>query len=914
MNWKQRALVSCLSLALVGAAAATVPWEDLTESDWLYAVATRFTLVDGHQVHYPTPTAELVKALEGRQESGALRQLADARLALGDRKGALDAIQRWAGAEAASGAPGASGAAWAEAARWAASHQEMATAFTCAEKALPGLPDPERRALADERVAWADRYPDLADPIALRQARAALFPRDGALLEDWVRALEKAGRLAEADKALDGSPALSPERRLLLRSDLAADHEDHHGAFLILDGAVERPWSLDFRRAYAKRVEKGAPSLPAQWRATLSARYDAPSLARLTAYFEGQSRGDAAAGLLDQMEWRSGKDLGRTDDLLLARLRSEEDAVPEAFRDTLAAAQQGNADEQAGDLAALANLALRAGGRPLPWGSYNDEPYRWAANADRTPGFWTGGLSFFLTGQNWKDALDRLESESMPDRTFAVARALTDLLAQRAPGHADLPALRVAIMARFVERGEGREALALLPLLQSAPPDLADEARRIALLAARQVDLPLPEEASLLKARLAHLAPDGTRPALAPEAGGEDGSGMGGETAMDAEGGTARPWSRVPRPAAKQRYGALLEEALARLDSRDPSHRASLDLILTELDRLPDDEALWLSLASRLESWNLDDDLGPRLDGALKRFQGTGIWDKAARWYARRNYQQGLRKLASDVAARFRGAALFERAGAEDVLVDIPDQPSSGARPRLVRWADWVRLKALERFPHSPRVFAEASRLVPASEWQKAANLAQEAKHPSARVVAPDALLQQRAWAILFMDAGQREDFFASAMRHGTLEATLEAMEAETRRTPVEDELLFEGWARLSRFERALPAADRLAAAYPGDGELAQRVLSLHRSLNGLDGSQAAPARALVERTAPALENANPLWTALGELEEDRGHPEAAIRIWKHLVERDPRDPERVSELATLLWDYNHDREALEVV
>ncbi|HXC17007.1 MAG TPA: hypothetical protein VNV60_06150 [Holophagaceae bacterium] len=890
MNWKQRVLGPCLCLGIVAATAATVPWEDLTESDWLYSVATRFALVDGHQVHYPTPTAELVKALEGRQESGALRQLADARLALGDRKGALEAIQKWAGGEK-------SGAAWDEAARWAASHQEMAVAFPAAEKALLGLPDPERRALADERVAWADRYPGVADPIVMRQARATLFPQDGALLEEWVRALEKAGRLPEADKALDGSRALSPERRLLLRSDLAADHEDPRGAFLILDAAVEQSWSLDFRRAYAKRIEKGAPSLPAEWRATLESRYDAAALVRLATCFEGQERGDAASGLLDQVERRYSKDLGRKDDLLLARLRAEVDAIPEAFRDTLAAAQQGNADEQADDLAALANLALRAGGRPLPWGTYNDESYRWAANADRAPGFWTGGLSFFLTGQNWKDALDRLESESLPDRTFAIARALTDLLAQRAPKHAELPALRAAIMDRFVERGEGRQALAMLPQLESAPPAIADEGRRIALLAARQVDLPLNDESRLFKARLAHAAADGSRPAL-------DQRGSDGE-AMDAD--AARPWSRVPRPADAPRYGALLEEAITRLDSRDPSHRASLDLVLTELDRLPDDEPLWLSLASRLESWDLDDDLGPRLDGALKRFQGAGIWDKAARWYARRNHQSDLRKVAADVAARFRGTALFERADA-DVLMDSPEQG------RMVAWADWVRLKALERFPHSPKVFAEASRLVPASVWQKASTQAQEARHPSHRVVVGDALLQQRAWAILFVDAGQREAFFAQAMKNGALEAKLAAMETKADRTPVEDELLFEGWARLSQFERAMASADRLAAAYPGDGDLAQRVLSLHRSLNGLDGSQASAARALVERTAPALENANPLWTELGELEEDRDHSAAAIQVWQHLVEREPRNPERVSELATLLWDYNHDQEALAVV
>ncbi|HTL97821.1 MAG TPA: hypothetical protein VL181_03350 [Holophagaceae bacterium] len=897
MNRKR--LLPLLALCLAAAAAA-VPWEDLTPADWLYALSTRFTLVEGHQVHYPTPTAELAKALAASSQTDALRQLADARLALGDRKGALDALQSWAQKTG-------SGEAWAEAARWAQSHAELAAAFQDAERALPGLSEDARRDLASERIDWAEQHPDLADPMALRQARAALFPQDGAYLEEWVRALEKARRLDEAGKALAASSALSPERRLLLRADLLSDHGDHHGAFLALDAAADQAWSPDFRRAYAARVDKGAPAQPAAWRATLESRYDAAALARLAAYFEGKERGDAAAGLLDQMERRYGKDLGRPDQLLLARLRADVDAIPEAFRDTLAAAQQGKGEEQSEDLATLAHLALRAGGRPLPWGSYNDESYRWAANMDRTPGFWTGGLSFFLTGQDWKDALDRLESESLPDRTFAVSRALTDLLAQRAPKSPELPALRAEIMARFVERGEGRQALALLPQVESASPEMADEGRRVALLAARQTDVPLTEEARLYKARLAYAAPKGARPALQSQDDESD------QAAADAQ----HPWARVPRGERPQRYANLLEEAVTRLDFRDPSHRASLDLCLTELDRLPDDEELWLNLASRLEGWRLDDDLGPRLDGALKRFNGAGIWDKAARWYARRNHNTELRALAEDLAGRFRGSALFEKAGAEEVLVDIPEQAQS-AHPSLVRWADFVRLKALERFPHSPRVFHEAARLMPAAEWQrewqKPAFRNNETRHPSHRVLVPDELMEERSWAILFVDAGQREAFFADAMRDGSLESKLDAMAAKTDRTPVEDQLLFEGRARLSQFERAMEPADRLAAAYPGDGELAQRVLSLHRSLDGLDGAQAAAARALVERTAPALEDPNALWTELGELQEDRGHPEAAIALWQHLVEREPRNADRVSELATLLWDYNHDKEALSVV
>src|SRR5262249_61489498 len=115
---------------------------------------------------------------------------------------------------------------------------------------------------------------------------------------------------------------------------------------------------------------------------------------------------------------------------------------------------------------------------------------RWIARVDRTPGFWTGGVSFLLTGQDWKAALERLESEALPERTFAAARALVDELARRAPGYAGLPGLRAALMARHVERGEGREALALLPVLETT--SAADEARRLALLPLRSHDLPLP--------------------------------------------------------------------------------------------------------------------------------------------------------------------------------------------------------------------------------------------------------------------------------------------------------------------------------------------------------------------------------------------------------------------------------------
>ena len=895
----KRSFALWLPLALVGLPAVRIPWAELTEADWSYGLATRFAQVEGHAVHYPTPPAELARLLEARGDAGALRELAEARAALGDPKGALAAMEQWAGREGA--------AAWAETARWAAARQQLPAAFQAAERALPGLAPEPRRALADERILWAQQHPDLADPIALLQARAEGFPQDSPALEAWLRALEQAGRLQDADAGLAKAQALDPERRLLLRSDLAADHGDARGAYGILDAAVAEPWSPDLRRAFALRVDQAAASAPEAWRATLAAGFDAGALVRLASYFQGQDRPEAAAGLLRQMERRYESRWTRPEFRLLARLHSELDAAPEAFRATLAGAQLGTAAEQLEDLAALGRLALRAGGRPLAWGSYNDEAYHWVAGLDRTPGFWTGSVAFLLTGQDWKEALARLESESLPDRTFATAQALASELARRAPRHPELPALRLALMERHVERGEGPAALALLPLLEAAGGALADEGRRVALLAARQTPVALAEEVRLLQARLQFKAPAGTLPVLEPT---RDPQGFEGEFRPGGAG--VRAWARPARTPRVPSYGQVLEEGLGRLEQRDPSHLASLGLMLGEMDRLPAAEHLWLMLAARLENWNLDDELGPRYDRALKQFQGEGIWSRAARWYAKRNQHAELRRLAAELANRFRGAAIFETArDAGQVRVELPDQPAVAGRVRLVLWADWIRLKALERFPHSPTVVAEAGRLLPFSQLHAKPDSA-EPLIP--KVVVADELLEARRWAILFVDAPRREAYFAEHMRKGTLEARLEALEQQAEPDPVADLLLFEGWARLSRFERAAQPGDRLNARYPGDGPLALRLLSLHRSLNGLGAGHAAAAHALVARSAPALQDPAPLWTDLGELEEESSRPQAALAAWDHLVAPEPRNPHRIAELATLLWDYGHDAEALAVV
>ena len=200
------------------------------------------------------------------------------------------------------------------------------------------------------------------------------------------------------------------------------------------------------------------------------------------------------------------------------------------------------------------------------------------------------------------------------------------------------------------------------------------------------------------------------------------------------------------------------------------------------MDRLPDAEALWVDLARRLEAWNLDDELGPRYERALARFKEPGIWARG-RPVVRPPLTPRGPGTAGGRDRRVASAARRSSPAAEsvDVTLAVPEQPAVGTRVRLVPWADWVRLKALQRFPHSRHVFQEAlGRLQSRHDWDEEVArrgdglLVKEKMH---RVVVEDALLEERRAALLFVDPARREEWMAARMRDGSLEARLEEME-----------------------------------------------------------------------------------------------------------------------------------------
>ncbi len=901
-------------------ASVYVPFEDLTDADILTPVLRKSARVDGRLVFYPAPTKEADTEL-ARRAAGppselatqlAARHLAETRRQLGDMEGAKEALSKWASSPESDQA-----ARWEKAASWGIEYGEPAFAFQAAAKALgtEGLSEDSRRSLATERIGWAKTHPEAASQSQMLAERASLFPADAAYTEEWIKFLLKEGKTKEAEEALRKAAGFPEERRVLSLAALKIRRGDREGAQKVLEEAispVKVPLSSELTRSFANATFAATPSKPDSWRGDLEKRLDTRTLVLLFSYFQGKERGDLARQLLQQVELRHESRFNRESAVLMSRLWEAIDAIPEAFRSRLMGSKGASEKEQQDDLAALSALALRAGSRPLPWGLYNDEAYKWASRIDVTPGFFTGGLSFLLTGWSGKEALAELEARRLPERTFRTARLLIQELEKRAPGHPSLPGLYTRIMERHVQRGEGTEAMALLPKADRGSDAERAEARRIALLAARQTKATVETEASLFKERLRFLAADGSN----PEFGGsrhnsseyEDSEWNGSEGAEDSPDSTGSISLSAQREQTSS-YEPVLKEAISRLSARDKSNRTSLTLLLGELDRLPRAESLFIYGANQIEKWNLDADLESRYRTALAAFQGDDWWKRLFRWYAKYKRGQEQRSLADDVVSRFRASQIYNKIPGESVgNIPLEGQPNP-----FVFISDYVRLRALERFPASPRVLQEAeSHLITRTAYNGFSVSEKNAR--KGRIVIEDTLLQARRDAVLFVDAKRREWFINQLVKENRLEPFLRAMEAQPEKSPVELRLLLDGWNRLSKFEHSVSYASTLAELYPASTTCASEAVTLYRSLSGINPRMAENVLPIVKRTASAREDASGLFTNAGEMWQDLEKPVLAREAFESILAANPRSPETILEVSTIYWDYGRLDESLKTL
>lgn len=903
------ASLSLLALGALASAGSYIPFEDLTDKDGLTAVLRRTARIEGRIVYYPAPPAEAEPELSRRsaaadaEAQAATRHLAATRRELGNLKGAQEAMTRWATASASEAAER-----WAETARWARSYRLFPFAFEAAEKALqaPAGAGSEagRKKLASDRIDWAQAFPEHASAEKLVEARAKLFPEDQAFFNAWIQSLEKSNRIKDAEEALRKNTSLSEENRAVLVARLKKKSGDGTGALSVLETFISRSGRAPQQATstlFSEVVLATAPSRVDEWRATLDKKFDATALLLLEVFFKGKGRGDLALQLLQQSDARHLGSVDRKGAMLLAQLYEGLNAVPEAFRTRLASSRNANEKEKLDDLAALASLALKAGSRPLAWGQFNEEPYRWAARIDVTPGFFTGGLSLLLTGFDGKASLSELENQRLPDRTFRTAQALIAELEKRSPTHPSLPALALGTMEKLVQRSEGSKALELLPKADKGTAELRAAARKVALLAIRQTKAPLDREAGLWKERLALLAPDGSKVTFQAYR-----SARSEEDENDEANAPGAP--AESRGMASPEYQWVLQEALSRLSSRDKSNAASLALLLNEMDRLPKAEPLWTYACNEIERWTLDSTLESRYKHALKTFEGTEWWKRVFRWYVRQKRGAEQRALADEVVATFRTSEIFRRDPGFQGAISLEGQPNP-----FITISDYIRLKALERFPASPQVLREAeSRLISRSIYQGLSASDRAARQGYG--IVEDALLELRRDAVLFIEPARRAAFLDRLMKENRLEAFLKALEASPEKTPVELRFLSDGWSRLSKFELAAGYALKLSELYPAAPDAASDAITLHRSISGLSPAMAEKVLPMVRRLAATGADATALWTNAGEMWQDLDQPGRASEAFERILEPGPREPSRILDLATVYWDYGRMDEAERVL
>ena len=870
---RARHLALLASLALAGLGASSyVPWEDLTEADWLYTLATRFGTVEGHRVHYPTPTAELAQALEGRTEAAAC--------VIWPRPAWSWAIARAPTPCASSGGPRPKvPVAWAE--DGALGRRPRRHGARLPRGGQSAARPPRRRAtrgFCDEQVAWADAHPDAADRVALRETRAAALPgrqRGRRGLDPRPRRRGPACRRGRRGPGRDRPERRAPPAAAVRPSGRPRRQEAGASSCSTRRSSLRPPGRRSSEKPSWSGRTAGAPGAPEALAGQRSTRRSTPpALLRLTSYFEGQGRGDAAADLLTQVERRYERALGRTELLLLARLHGEIDAVPEAFRDLLSAAQLGTPAQQNDDLAGLVRLALLAGGRPLAVGVYNDEPYRWIARIDRTPGFWTGGLSFLLTGQDWKEALARLEAESLPERTFATARALLAELVRRAPqSPGDARTLLVRVMARHVERGEGTRS----PRPPARPGSGSARRRGRGTPTRAPGRAPdrgpaCPRSSASRRHGCASLAANGSRPRLSTE-GSEPASPVpepGPRLAAPGRvpiprdlQGSPREHDRAPRPARPEPpRGDRPHAGRARPPARGRRPLVRSGQPARDLEPRRRSGTALRAGARAVPGRGLVGARGPLVRAPVSPARSATAWP-------------------TELASRFRGAAhLREGRGCAAVRFELPDSPrpetacgwSPGPtgcgckRPRALP----PQPAGLPRGPGPPASHAATGRsAAPAAARSRGRPLGGGRGRAARR--APLGRCSSRTPTAV-------DEFFAEAMRKGDLETRLLALESAPLRTPVDELLLFEGGAGSPSSRR--PRRPRTAWPRPIPATEAWRGACSRCTARWPPSSRARGPRAtaLVARTAPALDDPSPLFTELGEMEIEAGQPAEAAR------------------------------------
>ncbi len=593
-------------------------------------------------------------------------------------------------------------------------------------------------------------------------------------------------------------------------------------------------------------------------------------VARLFYYY--QQQGNLAAGRRILLEYRQRKEnrkLAWTADELhfLAQYFEAAGDVPESAKLLYSEYALDSNSERA--LVNLTRLLVDSADQPIRFGQGDLSLYRDIGSMDSNPGFWNGILSLLLNGQSLDMEMNQQEDKAVAYFHHAKGAELIALLDKRFPNSTSRAELHAQLIEAYGRHGASESVLTRGRLFLNSFPDSPQRVVISLLMASSYAaKKDTPAEFGIYENLLKELSTKaGNRP-------------LG--TVADGK----------PQSPRSPDYVRVLGRYVGRFVALNRLPDA-LALYRRELDRNPNDPALYERLATFFEQNKLVADAEAVYRRALTKFQDTSWHHRFARFLLRQKQNQKVAELTGQVAKVFSGTDL-ERYFAQSFEGGNLDS----------RLFLQVNQYASQRFPHHMQF---VKNLMSAYTATGTANPAAWEK------------LMRAHW---HYDPILRDQFFAYLSRTGKLETELAALRTANPAQPAE--LVKSNPAALqwmaeceswrSHFENAAPLLAALAEEQPADIDLVSRSVSVHRSLSAFDPPLVLKALSMQEKLQRAHPTDESIATTLGEISADREWFYKAKPVWSKMPLAAPGRSELYLNAATVFWDYYQYDDALRLM
>jgi tetratricopeptide (TPR) repeat protein len=758
--------------------------------------------------------------------------------------------------------------------------------------------------------------------VGIYRAWIARYPAEPAVRANFINALLTMKRYADTQTAIaDYQKAFPQDTVFPIRATaLLALQQGNANAMgqaqAMLEKAYQPLWPQPLLDSYFQllNANHAQHAMLDAARAQLAAHPDdLGAMTRIYYYFRQQGQADSAANTLAQYgaSKESRHAAWSTEELytlatLLARTQQYQEAARYYF--ALAVAQGTlTATPEKPDQAALAGmvqLLFTAPESSIALGAGNLSLYRDIATIDDGPGYWNGLLSLWLNSQSTAQEFSAEEQKATPYFHRAKAAELLAVLDQRYPASPERSELHAELIQAYAGYGQDaavqKEGEAFLAQFPHAGQRL-EVAMEVADADARVNDTK--DEFALYDSLLAELGASlqgmpltaaGTKPAAATPAADDSSTDVSSvdtstttATANVLSQSLAMPVNPPATAAAASEYQQILERYLGRLTIARQTP-AALVVLRRELDRNPNDPALYERLADFLQQNNLGAEQEEVYQKAIAHFNDETFYDKLARFYLRNKRAQDYLALSRKVVDAFQGTEL------EGYFAN-----ATGPWPQEFLQ---LNLYAHQRFPHE---IMFTRNLLQAYQDKATAN-------PSAW----EQLIRQH-WEESPDLQAQFFDWLSQTEKLDAEMASLQTMVATAtlqQQNPAATRELAELDISRSHFEQSAPLLGGLAAQYPADPAVGDDAASIYRSLAYEAPENIATAVEIEKRLSQADPGNLDRLATIGDIYADSTSSEMNLNVntqlalaapyWRQIaaVHRGMADGYLTS--ATVFWDY----------